>query len=97
MLVRISETGQDGVAFEIDDARVWPDVFLRVGVCADEDDSICFDGDRFGSWCFVVGGVDVAVFENDVGCVERVAAQGSRVRSSRLATIKKSFIVSLGD
>jgi hypothetical protein len=67
MLVGISEAGQYRVAAQINHARVSADVFLHGGIRANENDAIRFDGDRFGLWRFVVRGVDVAIFEDDVG------------------------------
>jgi hypothetical protein len=42
-------------------------MLLGVGVRTNKHDPICFDGDRLSSWRFVVGGVNVSVFENNVG------------------------------
>ena len=67
MLVRVSETRQHRVAFQIDDTRVWSNQFLRSLVRADKDDTFGFDCDRLGTRSAVVSAVNVAVLEHDVG------------------------------
>src|SRR5262245_35799685 len=81
MLVGIGETWQDGIAFEIDYTRVCTDEFLRGCIRADKYDPITFDGDGLSLRGFVVCGVDVAVFEKDVGW--RLSARGRRREQSQ--------------
>ena len=52
---------------QVDYARVWTNVRLRGGVRTDENNAIGFDGDGLGVRRFVVRGVNVSVFEEDIG------------------------------
>jgi hypothetical protein len=65
--VVVDQAGDDGLAGEIDAARVGPGETIDVRGAADGDDAIASDGDRLRDREAVVDGDDLTVGENDVG------------------------------
>jgi hypothetical protein len=62
--MRISETGRNSLARQINDARFVASELFGVRICANENDAIALDRDCLGERLLVVNGVDISVNEN---------------------------------
>src|SRR5438067_1178157 len=67
VIMRIGHSRHDRLAVQIDDASCATLKLFDVGVRADKDDPIAFYGDSFCSWLFLIYGVDVAIYKNNIG------------------------------
>jgi len=67
MIMRVYKTGHDRRAFQIDDLDAFDLILLRLGVRSYEDDLAVFGRDGLGLRFIVIGGVDIGVFEDDIG------------------------------
>src|SRR5438046_10460056 len=83
--MRISETGRNSLARQINDARFVASELFGVRICANENDAIALDRDCLGERLLVVNGVDISVNVNCLGSfrVGLNAAQKKQDRSDR--------------
>src|SRR5207244_7479027 len=65
--MRISQTGQNGFACEINNVRFVAPEFFGIRICSNENNAIAMDCDCFGVSLLFVNGVDVSVNENSIG------------------------------
>jgi hypothetical protein len=65
--MRISETGGNSFARQINDARFVASELFGIRICANENDAIALGRDCLGERLFFVNGVDISVNENCLG------------------------------
>jgi len=64
--MRISQARQNSVAVKIDNARSIAAKFVGVFVCADKNNPLILDGNRFGAWLALVHSIDIPVNKNEI-------------------------------
>src|SRR4051812_29702014 len=82
MTVRISETGQYSLTMQINYTRRLANELLCISVRADEYDSVSPDGYSLSMSLLIVGGVDVAVLQNEIGGVSRDKSWRSEIQDA---------------
>jgi hypothetical protein len=65
--MRISETGRNSLARQINDARFVASELFGLRICANENDAIALHRDCLGERLLVVNGVNISVNENRLG------------------------------
>jgi hypothetical protein len=66
-MVRVCKSGKHCPALKIDHARIFAYMTSRCRVTADKEDAVAFDRDCLGMGLAVIGGIDGAVDEDEIG------------------------------